>query len=168
MNAHSKSPVQARPVFMMLVVIGCAAVIVAYVLPSLSGSRRAKLPEIIGNLKQIDLAKQMWASDHLATNGTVVSERELLGYLRPPPGSAGLVRPVDSEVYEPNAVGIPPEAKLERAFGSRFPKGTLVRWSTNAGCEILLPNPQGGANGWQPLYSATNRTPAAAGARRSP
>ena len=116
---------------------------------------------------QIDLAKQAWALDHAATNGAAITEQDLMGYLRVQ-GSTGLVTSVDSEIYRVNAIGTPPEAQLQRAFGSRFPKGTLIRWTTKADCEILLPNPQGGANGWQPLYSLTNRMPEAAAPRRSP
>ena len=153
---------------MMLAVIGCAVIIAAYALPSLTRSGKAKLPQIVGNLRQIDLAKQMWASDHAATNGAAVSEQDLAEYLRPRPGFTRLVASVDGEVYRPNTFGTPPEARLERPFGTRFPTGTLVRWSTNAGCEILLPNQQGGANGWQPLYSGTNQVSPAAAARRSP
>jgi hypothetical protein len=134
--------------------------LVAELLPS--GSRRPKLPRVVMNLMQIDLAKQMWASEHAAANGAVVTEQQLIDRLRLP-GRTGLVAVVDSEIYRVNAIGTPPEALLERPFGPRFPKGTLLRWSTNAGCEILLPNPQGGANGWQPLYSGTSRmSPAAA------
>lgn len=151
----------------MLVVIGCAAIIIAYALPSLTRGGKAKLPQVIGNLKQIDLAKQMWASDHAATNGAVVTEQELTQYLRVP-GRTGLVAIVDSETYRANVIGTPPEAQLRRSFGPRFPEGTRVRWRTNAGTEILWPNPQGGANGWQPLYRGTNRTPAEAAPRRSP
>jgi hypothetical protein len=138
-----------------------------FVLPRLAGSSKAKVPQVVANLKQIDLAKQMWASDHAGTNGAVVTEQELMRYLRVP-GRTSLVATVDSEVYRVNAIGTPPEAQLQMPFGPAFPKGTLVRWSTTAGTEILLPNPQGGANGWQPLYSGANRTPAAAAPRRSP
>jgi hypothetical protein len=162
-------PPIVRPGFVLSLIVAIGVLfIVAKLLPDVGGSKRAKLPQVIGNLRQIDLAKQMWAADHAATNGASVSERDLAEYLRLPPGSTGLVTSVDWEVYRPNGVGRPPEAQLEKPFGSRFPKGTLVRWSTNTGCEILLPNPQGGATGWQPLYSATNRTPAAAAPRRSP
>jgi hypothetical protein len=138
-----------------------------FVLPRLAGSTRAKVPQVVGNLQQIDLAKQIWAKDHAATNGAAVTEQDLAGYLGGP-GRTGLVAFVDSEVYRLNAIGTPPEAQLQRAIGTLLPRGTLVRWTTNAGCEILLPNLQGGANGWQPLYSVRGRTPAAAAPRRSP
>jgi len=158
-----------RPGFLLALLIAFGfLLIIGGLLPPLGGSKKAKLPQIIGNLKQIDLAKGIWASDHAATNGVAVSESNLVGYLRPRPGSTGLVASVDGEVYAPNVIGAPPEARLERPIGPRFPNGTLVRWSTNAGCEIRLPNQQGGANGWQPLYSGTNRISPSAVPRRSP
>ena len=138
-----------------------------FVLPRLAGSTKAKVPQVVGNLRQIILAKQAWALDHAATNGAAVTEQDLIGYLGVP-GRTGLVASVDSETYRVNAIGTPPEAQLQRAFGSSLPTGTLVRWTTNAGCEILLPNPQGRANGWQPLYSLTSRRPEGAAPRRSP
>ena len=145
----------------------CLMLVWFFVLPRLAGSNGAKVPQVVGNLRQIDLAKQAWALDHAATNGATVTEQDLLSYLRVP-GRTGLVGAVDSEIYRLNAIGTPPEAQLRKALGSKFPKGTLVRWTTNAGCEILLPNPQGGANGWRPSYSMTNRMPETAAPRRSP
>jgi hypothetical protein len=150
-----------------LIVALCLLFAWYFVLPKLAGSSKAKVPQVVGNLKQVDLAKQAWAWDHAATNGAAVTEQDLMGYLRVT-GSTGLVTSVDSEIYTLNAIGTPPEAQLQRPFGSRFPRGTLIRWTTNAGCEILLPNQQGGASGWQPLYSLTNRMPERAAPRRSP
>jgi hypothetical protein len=167
MSQPPRQPVRPGFLFALLIVFGLVFII-PYLLPTLGGSGKAKLPQIIGNLRQIYLAKELWASDHAATNGAAVSEPDLVQYLRPRPGSTGLVASVDGEVYRPNAIGTPPEAKIERAFGSRFPKGTIIRWATNAGCEILVPNPQGRANGWQPLSSLANRTPEPAAPRRSP
>ncbi len=166
MNERSDPPV--RPGFLLALVVVLALVLLAYIaLPSLAGSTKAKLPQIISNLRQLDLSKEMWASDHSATAGALVSEQDLAKYLGPRVSSTGLVVSVDSETYSLNPIGTPPEARLEKSIG-RFPKGMLMRWSTNGGCEILLPNPQGGANGWQPLHSGTNRTSAAAATRRSP
>ena len=167
MSHPPRQPVRPGFLFALLIVFGLVFII-ANLLPSLGGGGKPKLPQIIGNLRQIYLAKEMWAADHAATNGAAVSEPDLVQYLRPRPGSTGLVASVDGEFYRPNAIGTPPEARLERPFGTRFPSGTLVRWSTNAGCEILLPNPQGGANGWQPLSSLSKRTSGAAAPRRSP
>lgn len=142
-----------RPGFLLSLFIGFGFlyVVANLLLPQISGSRKAKLPSIIANLKLIDVAKEMWASDHKATNGTPLSEQDLLEYVRPPVDSTGLVRSVDSEVYTHNPIGTPSQAKLENPIGTRFPKGTLIRCSTNRGPEILLPNTDGKANGWQPL-----------------
>lgn len=150
-----------------LIVALCLLFAWYFVLPKLAGSSKAKVPQAVGNLKQINLAKQAWALDHAATNGAAVTEQDLMSYRRMP-GSTGLVTSVDSETYRLNAIGMPPEAQLQKAFGSRFPKGTLIRWTANAGCEILLPNPQGGADGSQSFNSETNWTSAAAASRRSP
>ena len=146
----------------------CGFVIWIQLPSTLSRSVKPKLPQIIRNLREIELAKQLSTSDYSATNGVTLSELEIVRYLERRPGQTGLVASVDSEVYKPNPIGAPAEARLERGLGSRFPKGTVIRWTTNAGCEILLPNPQDGANGWQPLRSETNRTSAAAASRRSP
>lgn len=168
MTTSSKPPVQARPIFLILAVIGCAAVILAYSLPSRVRGGKAKLPRIVFNLRLIDNAKQMWASDHAATNGTEVSKEDLMPYLGAP-GSTQWIASIDSEVYRVNAIGTAPETQLESAYGGgSLPKGTRLRWTQNMACEKLLPNPQGGANGWQPLSSNTSRTSTAAAPRRSP
>jgi hypothetical protein len=47
------------------------------------------------------------------------------------------------------------------------PGNKSLEWE-DAPNEESRPNPQGGANGWQPSKSETNQTPAAAAPRRSP
>lgn len=167
MNQTPRQIVRPGFVLALLIVFGLFFII-ASLLPSFGGSRKAKLPQVLNNLRQIEIVKEIWASEHAASNGAAVSDSELAAYLNPRQGSTGLVASVAGEVYRANAIGTPAEARLERPIGTRFPMGTLVRWSTNVGCEILLPNQQSGANGWQPLYSGTNRISRAAGSRRSP
>ena len=152
MRTPCKSPRQlVRPGFILsLAVVLGLSIILANLYPA--GSHRPKLLRVAGNLMRIDIAKKMWASDHAATNGTVVTEADLMQYLKVA-GRTGLVTTIDSEVYRVNAIGTPPEAQLQKPLEARFPKGTLVRWDTNAGPQILLPNPQGGTNVWQPPYS---------------
>jgi hypothetical protein len=167
----SQAPRQlVRPALVAnLVVALVLALLVCVFLPMLGGSRRGKLPRIVMNLARIGAAKEMWASDRAATNGAAVSNQDLIPFLGEGPGSTGWIASVDSEVYRVNPVGVPPETRLESAYGGgSLPKGTRLRWSKNAGCEKLLPNQQGGANGWQPLYSWTNRAAPEAATRRSP
>ena len=151
-----------------LITVLCLLFVWYFVLPLLAGSRRAIVPQVLANLRRIDAAKEMWAADHAATNGAIVTERDLVDYLRPRPNSTALMRPVSSELYRLNALGVPPEAQLQEALGARFPKGPLFRFSRSAGYEVRLPNPQGGANGWQPFSSSANRALPAAAPRRSP
>ncbi len=138
-------------------------------LQSLTWSRKAKLAEITSNLEEINFAKAMWAADHSATTGVLASEQDLAKYLAPgrPTNFTGLVVSADSETYRANPIGIPPEAQLEKRMG-RFPKGMVIRWSSDRGCEVLWPNPQGRANGWQPVYASTNPSSVPAAPRRSP
>ena len=110
----------------------------------------------------------MWASDHGASNGAAVSQQDLLQYLGSRHDPPGLVASIAGEVYNLAVIGGPAEARLEAPLGTRFPSGTRVRWRTSAGCEILLPNEQGGASRWQPLSSATNAIPSATDTGRSP
>src|SRR5512143_1775630 len=91
-----------RPGFILALVSAVGLVFILFIVPDpLPAGGRAKLPRVTANLKQIDLAKQMWASDHAATNGAIVTEQELMQYLRVP-GRTGLVASVDSEIYRAN------------------------------------------------------------------
>lgn len=139
----------------------CGFVVWMWLPPTHPGSGKPVLPLITRNLREIEHAKEKWASEHGASNGAAVSQQDLAPYLTPRPSVAG-------EVYRHNVVGSPAEARLERPLGTRFPTGTVVRWSANAGCEIRLPNEQGRANGWQPLSSVTNAIPSAAATPPSP
>jgi hypothetical protein len=166
-NMNEEHPLSARPGFVLALIVALGLILFAWMSPYYAGSTKAKLPQITSNLKQIGLAKELWASDHGATAGVQVSEQDLATYLRPPKGATGLVMSVLSETYRLNPIGTPPEAQLEKAIG-KFPKGMVMRWSTNKGCEIRLPNPQSGTNGWHSLYPGRPRTPRAAAPRGSP
>ena len=173
MNPPDKS-LRPRPLvrpgflFSILVALGLLSLIANLLLPSLAGSRKPPLSQIIRNLRQIEIAKQMWASEHPATSGIPISEQDLLEYLAPRGSSNSSVQPVDSEIYTPNPIGTPAQAKLANPLSSRLPKGTLIRWTTNGEPEIQLPNPQGGTNEWQPLYPGANRAMPATAARSAP
>ena len=151
-NAQPPRQLVSRGFVVLMVGAGLAALLASVLLPG--GSRKPRVLRIVANLQRIDAAKQMWASGHAATNGAVVSNQDLLPYLSGGLGSTQWIASVDSEVYRVNPIGSPPETRLERTYGGGgFPKGTRLRWNQNVGCEKLLPNPQSGANGWQPLYS---------------
>jgi len=141
MSETSKPPAQVRFIFVLLIVIGCAIVIAGQMLPSLTGGGPSIGTKIVHNLKQIDLAKQMWAQDHNVTNSTHVSAEALIPYLpsRRKPGK--LLAPVIGERYIINSVGVPPEAQLTTKLG-KWPAGTIIRLhpSTNGPYEVILPN----------------------------
>lgn len=95
------------------------------ILPALGGSRKSNVMSIVSNLRQIEMMKEIWASDHGLTNPVRVSEADLApyahGYL-----SNGLVRPVMGERYSIHRLGIGPEAQLTRPSRS-LPTGTVIR-----------------------------------------
>jgi len=165
MNQTPNQSMRPGFVLTLLIVISLLGLL-CKILPMLGGSKKPVLLRVVNNLKQIDLAKQWWALDHGASNGVQVSFQDLAPYLGQGNTLTGVIVSVLSETYTPNPIGIPPEARLGKGVG-RFPKDTSLRWSTNRGSEVLLPSLQGESNNWQPTYSITNRTPAAAVSGRS-
>ena len=96
-------PQPARHGFAVLLLIALGLFFLAWnLLPTLTGSRRAGLLAIVSNLRQVDIAKQMWASEHSATNGAQVTDEDLARYLGPHKGSTGLVASAFSEAYRPS------------------------------------------------------------------
>jgi hypothetical protein len=146
-----------------LVVIALFCLGASIVLPTLVGGGPAKVPMIVNNLKQIDLAKEIWASDHKITNAVQVTNKDLAAYLRPVDGS-NLVRPVDDERYVINPVGAPPEALLTRQLG-KLPKGTIIRLGSN-GVQKILPNLTVPQSETSHPATQTNGQPAETGSRR--
>jgi hypothetical protein len=126
----------------------------------------SKTGTIMANLRLIDGAKQVWAFDHHQTGAVAVTKEDIAPYLTHPPYVKGWPKPVAGERYTIGLLTESPEAELTRDLG-QLPKGTrFLLTETNGG--MILPNPQGGANGGQPVHLETNRTPAAAASRRSP
>jgi hypothetical protein len=126
----------------------------------------SKTGTIMANLRLIEGAKQVWALDHHQTGPVAVTKEDLAPYLTHPPYVNGFPKPVAGEQYTIGLLTESPEAELTHELG-QMPKGTrFLLAETNEG--IILPNPQGGANGGQPAHLETNRTPAAAAPRRSP
>jgi len=108
-----------------LIIIVLIILWIALMPPHPSGSGRAIAPRIFANLKQIEIAKIMWAAGHNATGAVQMAEQDLTPYLHvvSPPGS-NLVRNIICERYYLNPVGILPEAQLTQNF-KIWPKGTI-------------------------------------------
>jgi hypothetical protein len=160
------SNVNVRPAIWFLILLAAGWLLFKLFAPLLSDreSRGGYAIRIINNLHQIDLAKEMWARDHIATGSVQVSAQDLGPYLSPRRGTNELVTPVVGERYVINPTGVEPQAQLTHSVG-RWPSGAVIRLYGQP--TILLPK-QGGANGRQPPLSDTNRAPAVAAPHRSP
>jgi prepilin-type processing-associated H-X9-DG protein len=60
----TKAQIKGLTLLEVLVVIAVVFILAAMILPNLAGSRKAKLPVCINNLKQIDLAILMYEEEH--------------------------------------------------------------------------------------------------------
>ena len=158
-----------RVSFLLLLLLGTfgLACLVALLLPARVGGGPSKMFRIVNNLRQIELMKQMWASDHGVTGSVRIAEQDLAPYASGY-SSNGLVRPVFGEHYIIHRLGVEPEAQLTQTYG-KLPPGTVVRLrpESNQLFRVFLPK-QGGANGRHRIQSETNRASAAAAAPRSP
>jgi len=103
----------------------CLLVIWFLVLPRLTGSQRSVVLQVVGNLKRIQFAKEMWASDHGTSNPLQVSDEDLAVYVGPR-ASTNLVKPIVGEHYIVNPLGMSPEAQLTHDVG-RWPSGSVIR-----------------------------------------
>lgn len=108
----------------LLIILG-AILLLCLLLPALSGSHRSRVVVVINNLRNIEIAKEMWAHDHSATGGVKVSAQDLAPYLKPLFFSNLLARPVMSERYIIHPVGVPAQAQLIR-LARGFPAGTII------------------------------------------
>jgi hypothetical protein len=124
-------------------------------------SRHSRINMIVNNLRQLAGAAEQWAIDHHQTGAVLVTEADLTNYLRRP------LEPVAGERYVLRPLPQSPEVVLTREVGGHA-KGTVICFTTNGEVRFIPPNPQGGANGRQPIRSETNGTSAAAASRRSP
>jgi hypothetical protein len=115
----------------------CGLFVWYFVLPALGGSRKSRVIGVVNNLSHIELAKDMWASDHGATGKVQVSAQDLAIYMGQSTGASNLVNPVMGERYFINPLGVAPEAQLARD-SSRWPSGTVIR--LHAHPMMLLPN----------------------------
>lgn len=156
-----------RAAIVLLIVLAGGWLVFRAIAPTFTdrGSRNNNTVKVLNNLKQLEMAKDMWARDHGATGSVEVSAQDILPYLPAKTASNRLVLPVMGERYLINPTGVAPEAQLT-GFTARWPSGAVIRLYDRP--TVLLPNPQGAANGWQPLSSEANRPSSSATPRRAP
>ncbi len=150
-DGNSK-PIRAwlLPVVILIAIIG---LLVAIATPNFVHGGSTRLNAIINNLRQIDAAKQQWASDRGLTNATqlnrVVTERDLAPYLLPAyTQHEAFGNPVLGELYLIRDLNQPPEAVLtkkltERHVDSSLPRGTIIRLDQELqsdGYELISPD----------------------------
>jgi hypothetical protein len=133
-----------RVSFLLLLLLGLfgLACLVALLLPALTGGGPSKMSRIVNNLRQIEVMKQMWASDHGVTGSVRITEQDLAPYAYGY-SSNGLARPVFGERYIIHRLGVGPEAQLTQTYG-KLPAGTVVRLrpESNRLFRVYLPIPQ--------------------------
>ena len=133
-----------RVSFLLLLLLGIfgLACLVALLLPALAGGGPSKTLRIVNNIRQIEVMKQMWASDHGVTGSVRSTEQDLAPYAYGY-SSNDLARPVFGERYSIHRLGVGPEAQLTKTYG-KLPAGTVVRLrpESNRLFRVFLPNPQ--------------------------
>ena len=156
-----------RSLLPLLAIIALALMLLWNFLPLLAGSEKSKIISIVGNLQQIKLAKELWASDHPATGSVEVSVQDLTPYLGPLFVSNNLAKLKLGVLYSINPLGTDPEAKLTRKL-DKFPAGTTVTLYPvgNPRSHVVLPG-----QAVQPVHASrppqeTNRTSLPSGAGR--
>jgi len=89
------------------------AMLAAMLLPSLSKAKsKAQSVSVINNLRQIDLAKQQWASDNQKSTSDIATLDDLKPYMGR--GTGSVVPSVGGETYIPGRVGEPAMAEIDR------------------------------------------------------
>lgn len=96
------------------------------ILPGLAGGGPSTRGKILSNLKQIDVLKQLWASDHSLTNTVEMSEQDLASYLPQGHRLNEIIKPIIGELYRINPLGVSPEAILTQRLG-KYPAGASIR-----------------------------------------
>jgi Mg-chelatase subunit ChlD/LysM repeat protein/type II secretory pathway pseudopilin PulG len=127
-----------------LVVVALIAILAAMMLPSLAAAKRkAQRISTINNLKEIDLAKSMWASDNQKSPNDVPTENDLKPYL-----GGKLPPPVMGEGYVLGKVSEPAKAEVDVSqakksgfLASKLPSSTTkdekVQWSADGGVTVV-------------------------------
>jgi hypothetical protein len=138
---HPAEPKQrVSPLWLLPLAAFGLACLVALMLPPLAGGGPSTTMRIVANLRQIELMKQMWASDQGVTGTVQITEQDLAPYAYGY-SSNGLARPVAGEQYIIHRLGVGPEAELTRPYG-KLPAGTVIRLrpESNQLFRIILPN----------------------------
>ncbi|MGZ4986630.1 MAG: hypothetical protein ACXWBP_01175 [Limisphaerales bacterium] len=130
------------------------AVFILTVLLSPSKTHTGPSQELIvgTQLKRITFTKQLWADDRHATNGSVIPDDDLRRFL----GNSFTLTNGEREngfaYYQPNPIGTPPIARLQRKTRS-LPEGTLLKWIGSNRFEAKLPD-AGESAPWLPVADA--------------
>jgi len=126
----------------LLVAVGGSVVILGFVasicIPNRLGSHTSKGLSIVNNLRQIDGAIEQWALDNGKTGAVVVTWKDLAPYLKVSVSPDGEMKSVAGERYILKGLSNSPEAQLTRRL-ELWPRGTVLRLSTNWGFEAILP-----------------------------
>ncbi|HTQ12074.1 MAG TPA: prepilin-type N-terminal cleavage/methylation domain-containing protein [Fimbriimonadaceae bacterium] len=95
----------------IMIVVLIIGILMAIAVPNFVRARESSRRSIcIGNLKQIDSAKEQWAMDNKASSGTVVQWSDIVGiYMRS--ATAGPVCPAGGS-YTINPIGTDPTCSL--------------------------------------------------------
>jgi len=113
-ETRDRSEFQWTKLFLLLALLILLAVVVV---PNFRHARTTSPPPIcLGNLVQIDAAKEQWALDNKKTNGTPLTSADIadiLGYMK---GSAMPVCPAGG-VYSFGKIGKDPTCSLAAALG---------------------------------------------------
>jgi len=124
---------RALQILGLLTGLAVVALLVFFATMPRPGSRTRAYHGIVITLGQIDAAKQQYAIDHKLPAGSVVTREQLREYLR----EEFWNKHAD---YRLNAIGVPPEAMLPRAFDG-LSANTVIRLHTNdLKYDIVLPN----------------------------
>ncbi len=138
-EARRREKFNFSPLLTAAAVLMLTAVLAVMLLPALSRAKaKAVSVSVRGNLKQVEIAKEMWASDNAKSAGDAVTLDDLKPYL-----GEDRLRSIAGEKYVPGRVGDPAVAEVDAAhakksFG-RLPNGQppgdgrekLVRLSEN-------------------------------------
>ena len=98
----------------LMIVVTVIGLLATIAMPAFVKARdNSRLGVIYRNLREIDSAKDQWATEQKKAQGAVVNDiSDLSDYFR-----AGRVTDVIRESYIPNPVGTPPEAALPSGVG---------------------------------------------------
>ena len=98
----------------LIIVVAIIGLLATLAVPSMAKARdNSRLNVIYGNLRVLEHAKDQWALDNRATDGTEVGDLSVLqDYLR-----YGGIASVVHETYVPNAVGTNAQANLPTGVG---------------------------------------------------